>query len=230
LNLYVITQRDPVFIDLFFENLDVSNFENVYIFNAPNFGGGKWTGFKKFVSLFGLMSTVFSTFRALFLPPKIPSKCQIRSDSWRAIERDIIDSLPVFSQDVLLSVSAPHKISGDVLELFNKKLNLHGGELPKYAGMMPLFWQLYHGLSHYTLTLHELAEEIDSGEIIFEALFPYKRSLLSTMRSNKEYSALIFNLYMQGKLKLSPRAQNAGNDFNKYPDAVTVKDFRRNFK
>ena len=44
--------------------------------------------------------------------------------------------------DFLLSLSAPGLIDTDQIPLGVNAINIHSGALPKYAGMMPIFWQL----------------------------------------------------------------------------------------
>ncbi len=45
-------------------------------------------------------------------------------------------------------------------------INMHCSPLPAYAGLSPYFWQLFHGEPMFTVTLHQIAEELDTGAII----------------------------------------------------------------
>ena len=229
MNLYIVTQRDPIFIDRFLSRIDYSKFEKIYVFNAPNFGGGKMRGLRKFLHLFGLRATITSAFGAVFASSPLPRDADILNADWHTIEETLTHSQPSES-DVLLSVSAPHKISKAVLKKFCKRFNFHSGRLPHYAGMMPLFWQMFAGESHYTITLHELDEDIDKGRIFFEAEIPFEQTLFGTMCASKELSGSLFNLFIAGKLRGSERMQEPSLGFNKYPSNKDIRQLRERFR
>jgi methionyl-tRNA formyltransferase len=74
--------------------------------------------------------------------------------------------------DVVLSVSAPEIFDKHVLSAPNWGcLNVHTAELPKYRGMLPTFWALYHGEDRIGVTVHTMAEEIDRGQIARQTTF-----------------------------------------------------------
>ena len=39
-------------------------------------------------------------------------------------------------------------------------------ELFQYAGMMPIFWQLFNEETFITVTMHDLAHDIDAGRFM----------------------------------------------------------------
>jgi methionyl-tRNA formyltransferase len=74
--------------------------------------------------------------------------------------------------DVVLSVSAPEIFDERVLSAPNWGcLNVHTAELPKYRGMLPTFWALYHGEDRIGVTVHTMADEVDCGEIARQTTF-----------------------------------------------------------
>lgn len=226
MNLYVVTQRDPIFTDQFLVNIDFGKFDQVFIYNAPNFGGGKLRGLRKFVGLFGWLKAALVGFRYLIIDrPSFPQNCRVLDMSWDECMSQLQEASCTDS-DILLSVSAPHMIPKNVLERFNRKLNFHCGSLPKYAGMMPQFWQFLAGESQYTITVHEIAEEIDRGDVIFEASFPFKLTLYDSMVQAKLYSAVIFNLIASEKVITARRRLPTSDVFNRYPAKPDIKVFR----
>jgi methionyl-tRNA formyltransferase len=47
-------------------------------------------------------------------------------------------------------------------------INIHNAPLPKYRGMLPNFWQMYHGEESVGITIHEINPKIDDGRIILQ--------------------------------------------------------------
>ena len=69
--------------------------------------------------------------------------------------------------DVIVSVAAPEIFRAELLTSARLGcVNLHSGRLPKYRGMMPTFWQLLNAEPYLTITVHEMAPELDSGAIL----------------------------------------------------------------
>lgn len=69
--------------------------------------------------------------------------------------------------DVVLSAASPEIFDEKLLQAPNWGcLNVHTAELPKYRGMMPAFWALYHGEEEVGVTVHTMTEEIDRGKAV----------------------------------------------------------------
>ena len=51
-------------------------------------------------------------------------------------------------------------------------VNLHGGKLPQYRGSSPLNWVLINGESSFTISIIEVDERIDTGDVLDERTFP----------------------------------------------------------
>lgn len=74
--------------------------------------------------------------------------------------------------DVLLSVAAPEVFRSRALGAAPLVLNVHNGRLPDYRGMMPTFWALLDGAERVVVTVHEMAERLDSGAVVAEFEVP----------------------------------------------------------
>lgn len=71
--------------------------------------------------------------------------------------------------DLIVSVSASQIFNSQILDLPTYGcINLHNAPLPKYRGMLPNFWQMYHDEDYSVLTIHEMVEELDQGRIIYQ--------------------------------------------------------------
>jgi methionyl-tRNA formyltransferase len=72
-----------------------------------------------------------------------------------------------FEPDVIVSVAAPEIFRDEILSTPRLGcINLHSGRLPKFRGMMPTFWQMLGGERQATVTVHEMAREVDAGRIL----------------------------------------------------------------
>jgi len=81
-------------------------------------------------------------------------------------------TLGIRGVDVLLSVAAPEIFRAAALRAAPHVLNVHCGKLPKYRGMMPTFWALHHGEREITVTVHQMADQLDAGDVLAEYPVP----------------------------------------------------------
>ena len=58
-----------------------------------------------------------------------------------------------------------------VQALQGKLLNIHASDLPQWRGADPLFWQIGEGAESGCLTLHQIAEQADTGDILYQQMF-----------------------------------------------------------
>ena len=226
MKLYIFTQRDPVFIDQFLLNIDYTKFENVQILNSPNFGNSKFAAVKKFYKLFGFLATLSTIFKVLLNFKKLPEGVKIINDSFPNLQNRILTE-DIQNEDILLSVSAPHKIDETILKKFDTKINFHCGKLPKYAGMMPVFWQMFNREKYYYISMHELDNEIDQGALLFEEEHPITKNLFKTMVDCKLQSARIFNELINGKLVCFRKEIKKTDSWNRYPTERQIENFRK---
>ena len=69
--------------------------------------------------------------------------------------------------DLLIVGCFPFKIPSAILQMASLGgWNLHPSLLPAYRGADPLFWQLRDGLDETAITLHQLTEQLDAGDIL----------------------------------------------------------------
>ncbi|MFC7058384.1 formyltransferase family protein [Halovenus salina] len=79
--------------------------------------------------------------------------------------------------DIVLSVSAPQIFDEELLDAPNWGcINVHTADLPKYRGMLPTFWALYHDEDEIGVTVHTMEPEIDRGQIVRQDHFPITES------------------------------------------------------
>jgi methionyl-tRNA formyltransferase len=75
--------------------------------------------------------------------------------------------------EILISVACPFILKRRMLELpSSAALNIHHAPLPRYKGMMPTFWQMYHGERSVGITIHTMADKLDEGSILDQESIP----------------------------------------------------------
>jgi methionyl-tRNA formyltransferase len=83
-----------------------------------------------------------------------------------------------FKPDLSLVACFPRKLPARLVALPRIGCwNLHPSLLPKYRGPAPLFWQLHHREQHTGITLHEVTQAMDAGDIIAQAALPLPADL-----------------------------------------------------
>lgn len=67
--------------------------------------------------------------------------------------------------DILFLLSCFQLIKQDVLNLNKHNIVVHASELPLGKGWSPMSWQIIEGKNHIPLTLFEVVEEMDAGDV-----------------------------------------------------------------
>ena len=191
LRVVVITQDDPFYLPLFFraflkevggdvdlrsiiclDPFDESFFElagRMYRLYGPVHFLRRGTEFvaRKGVDALGMQSySVKSTAERHGIPVRSVSSVNTPAVV-RWVQREEVD--------VILSVAAPEILKPDVLGAPTWGcLNVHTAKLPRYRGMLPTFWALYHGDDEIGVTVHTMETEIDRGKIAGQTTFPVR--------------------------------------------------------
>jgi methionyl-tRNA formyltransferase len=94
--------------------------------------------------------------------------------------------------DAIISVACPYILKEPLLSLpVMGCINVHHSPLPRYRGMMPTFWQMYHGEQSVGLTVHYMAARIDEGAAIVQESLTIEpgESLDHLIRRSKRHGA-----------------------------------------
>jgi len=255
MRITILTQDDPLYILPFFESLfdhDLSGIEVASIFACRSMGNRKrtkllgellrlygWPGFAKLVALqmwkrlasalkFGRLSGATHSMRELAEARGIPYHRignPNTDDNFAAIATD--------APDILVSVACPFLLKRRLLDLPNQAaLNIHHAPLPRYRGMMPTFWQMYHGEQAAGITVHTMAEDLDRGEIVRQDFIPIVpgETMHHLIRRSKRAGAgvmlQVLQQYADGKTPppLPPRAESTRFTF---PTPVEMRTFHQ---
>jgi methionyl-tRNA formyltransferase len=144
-----------------------------------------------------------------------------------------IQQVRALKPDVIVSVAAPEIFRKDILASASKRcINIHSGRLPKYRGMMPNFWQLLHGERFATVTVHEMAEKLDAGDVLHTLEFPLKdrdsldRVITETKRAGAGLMIEVLRQIRDGRDRPQPLDMSQAGYF-KFPQPADVKAFRK---
>ena len=119
-----------------------------------------------------------------------------------------VERLRRLDLDLLVSVAASQIFKSELLAVPRlAAINIHTGTLPKYRGMMPVFWQMYDGRASIGITIHAMTREIDVGEVLLHREVPLngERRLDVVIRKMKRHGAGVIlellDAYYAGSVK-----------------------------
>jgi methionyl-tRNA formyltransferase len=143
-----------------------------------------------------------------------------------------VEAIKARNPDVIVSVACPYILKEPILKLAPLGcINIHHAPLPKYKGMMPVFWQMYHGEQKVGLTIHYMAPKVDEGAAILQDELQINpgESLDSLIRRSKRYGAHCMARVLRqvqsnqaGVLELDQR----GGSYFTFPTRKEIREFR----
>jgi methionyl-tRNA formyltransferase len=101
---------------------------------------------------------------------------------------EFLETLRQMDLDLIISVAAPQIFKEPLIRIPRHGcINIHNAKLPKYRGMLPNFWQIFHGETSVGTTIHRINAGIDDGEILLQKETPLLNgeSLDSIIRRTK---------------------------------------------
>jgi methionyl-tRNA formyltransferase len=148
-------------------------------------------------------------------------------------QAEFTDGLTHRSPDLLVSVACPYILKQNVLEIPRLGcINIHHAPLPRYKGMMPTFWQLYHGERELGVTIHYMAAKVDEGDALLQESVPVERgeSLHNLIRQSKRHGAhcmaRVLRSLQSNQAKPIP-LDHAQGSYYTFPQREEALEFRR---
>jgi methionyl-tRNA formyltransferase len=111
-------------------------------------------------------------------------------------------------------------------------INIHNSKLPKYRGMLPNFWQMFHGEKTVGTTIHRINAGIDDGEILMqeETLIHAGEDLDSLIRRTKVLGARfmveMLRRFRTNEVRALPNPKEEATYFT-FPTRRDVAEFRK---
>ena len=246
-----LTQEDPLYIlpffQSFFSQVD-SRITVVGIYACRSMGKRKRTqmlrelidlyrlrGFAKLLALqlrarlqAAVGSTSDASIRRLCASRQIPYR-RVGDPNKTSIVADLLDK----KIDVLVSVACPYILKHNVLSTASMtSINLHHAPLPRYKGMMPTFWQMFHHESFVGVTVHTVVKKLDEGPALLQDSLPIEpdETLHGLIQRSKRFGAgaVLTVLYRiaDGTVTPLPPAQQQGSYFT-FPTRAEIDEFYR---
>jgi methionyl-tRNA formyltransferase len=145
---------------------------------------------------------------------------------------EFLDLLRGLDLDLIVSVAAPSIFKPALIDVPRLGcINIHHAPLPRYRGMMPNFWQLYHREKAVGITIHRINPKIDEGEIILQKQVPVEpgESLDALIRRTKRlgahYMVEAIDLVKTGKVEWKENRPEDGSYFS-FPTKEDMRRFR----
>ncbi len=247
LRILFITQDDPFYIRIFFEEFLKSYRNKVNILGVvicPTMGKKSLSRIaRQMFDFYGLVDflrmlwrlfwvkIIGCTLQSLVKAHKVPV---FKNNNVNGAE--FIDYWRNKDLDVIVSIAAPQVFKKDILELPRWGcLNIHHAKLPFYRGMLPNFWQMYHGEKKAGITVHRMNPKIDEGEIILqrEVNIGHNESLDTLIRKTKrmgaQYIMEALRMIRNNAVTYLPNSIEKGSYFT-FPAKEDVLKFRRQGK
>ena len=133
---------------------------------------------------------------------------------------------------VIVSVACPYILKEALLSLLPLGcVNIHHAPLPRYKGMMPTFWQMYHGEKKVGVTVHYMAAKVDEGAALLQDELEIEpgESLHNLIRRSKRHGAHCMARALRqiqaGAAKPMALNQTGGSYFT-FPTSEQIREFR----
>jgi methionyl-tRNA formyltransferase len=147
--------------------------------------------------------------------------------------RDYVASVKDRNVDLIVSIACPQILRKRLLAVpKHGAINIHGGLLPRYQGLLPSFWVLAKGEKETGVTIHYVDEKIDHGEILAQQKIEIRdddtvHSLVhrSKIGVGKHLMVEVIRNIETGRAEATQMDHNANTYFS-YPDAEAIQEFR----
>src|SRR5262249_13061729 len=249
------TQNDPIYILPFFDEFfrqELLEIEVAGIFSCKTMGErGRMKLLYELFCLYGMLGLLRLLIRRLNfkIAERLPAKTTAKrfysvAQICRAFKvqhafignpnrEECREQIAALAPDLLVSVACPYILKEKLLSLPPLgSLNIHHAPLPRYRGMMPTFWQMYHREPNVGLTIHTMSARVDEGSVLLQEQLPIVRgeSLDSLIRRSKRQGAhcmlRVLRQFAHGaQTELSPT--NVPASYFTFPTPAEIKQFRK---
>jgi methionyl-tRNA formyltransferase len=254
-NILMITQDDPIYVREFFEQFlekypYPEEIRGVVI--APAMGKKTFGqlikqmygfyGFKDFLRM-GFRYAFYKTGDMVSRGIPLKKSYTIASVCSRykvpVLQRGSINSEGFLNEirgldlDLIISVAAPQIFKDTLIGIPREGcINIHNSKLPKYRGMLPNFWQMYHGEKTVGTTIHRINKGVDDGPILLQTETEILKgeSLDSLISRTKRHGAHLMikaiEAIKNGSSKPKPNPKEESSYFS-FPTKQDVLEFRK---
>jgi len=111
-------------------------------------------------------------------------------------------------------------------------VNIHHAPLPRYKGMMPTFWQMFHGEKNVGVTVHFMATKVDEGAALLQEQLPIEQGetldhlIVRSKRHGAHCMARALGLLSSASDARIPLDSEQGSYFT-FPTIAEIREFHR---
>jgi methionyl-tRNA formyltransferase len=250
-----LTQDDPLYVLPFFEEFlrsHASEFEILQISCSPTMGKrSRLQMVKELTALYGPfgMARIAGAVAVSRLLGKFPMKrdaaryhglAQISKAYGIAFSKignpnavEFVEAVKHRAADVLVSVACPYILKDTLLSIPPRGcVNIHHAPLPRFKGMMPTFWQMFHGEKSVGVTVHFMAAKVDEGAVLLQDTMEIKsgETLHELIQRSKRHGAgcMAQVLHQLESDTQTPKSlDNLNGTYFTFPTISEIREFRR---
>ena len=153
------------------------------------------------------------------------ARSELNSEEFRKL-------IKTYDPDLFISIASPVIFKEELIKIPRLGcINIHTAPLPWYRGMLPSFWQLYHGEKEAGITIHRIDEGIDTGDIIIQHSLPIypeeslDKLILRTKRESAKLMVKVIDSFRKGEVQYR-KMEGEGSYFT-FPSREDVREFKR---
>lgn len=244
LKLFFVTEEDPLYVirffDIFFAEYPRDEFDICGITIGRAFHEPMWKTMRRMLNFYGPwgffrlgMRFVQARLRGRSIE-SLAGKAGVPVVNTASVNRpEYVEQVRAIAPDVIVSVAAPEVFKVQLLEVARLGcINIHSGRLPNYRGMMPTFWQMLQREPAVTITVHRMAEKLDTGDVLATQAFALKArdSLDRVIKGTKcEGARLMIGVLRDlkaGRARPTPLDMMRSGYFS-FPSPDDVRTFRK---
>lgn len=257
MKIIIVSQSDPFYIPLFFSKFselmaDVKNIQVDGVIIQQGLGKkSKISLARQMFQFYGLYHFITQSIKYCMrkctgklnslglLGKSFSIEYFVKKSGWDIIDytnvnsSDFVDYVKENDIDLIVSVAASQIFKKEILEAPKEGcINIHNAPLPDYRGMLPNFWQMYHGEEYSVMTIHEMVEELDKGRIILqkktkiEPDMSLDELIKKTKQKNAEALIQVLEMFGKGEVEYRDLPEKEGSYFS-FPLKKDVAEFRR---
>jgi len=146
---------------------------------------------------------------------------------------EYVEGLRARQVDLLISVACPYILKEHVLGVPPLGcINIHHAPLPRYKGMMPTFWQMYHGEPKVGVTVHYMVPKVDEGMALLQSELAIEpgETLDHLIRRSKRHGAHCMAQVIrqiENQTHVAHKLNNERGSYFTFPTFQEMREFHR---
>ncbi|OGH42857.1 MAG: hypothetical protein A3B53_02310 [Candidatus Levybacteria bacterium RIFCSPLOWO2_01_FULL_42_15] len=115
-------------------------------------------------------------------------------------------------------------------------INRHTALLPKYGGVLPVFWAMFYNEKEFGVSIHFMTPKVDQGNVVYQEIIPliknnslFKNYILGFDKSIGPTIKALKNI-TSNKIEIFARFHPNEKQYFSFPTLADIKKFKKNNK